>query len=223
MMTAKLDRSMHQTPTTFWPTRGAPTPTTTSVSKTSVLVGLCFLTATFTFAIGNALIRSYFSTATAHTALIVGVFLLACCGLAVAVNGASMRPILTPSAPLRAQAYLALRVTECLTLVAVGVYFLTNHAQWNAYVLAVYAVSGVAGLVLSSALLTSRIVPRNLSMLGVIGYPVFLLGSILAMFNLINVTHGAGMLALVIGGLFELILPIWLFTKGFTSHGSAAR
>ena len=57
-------------------------------------------------------------------------------------------------------------------------------------------------------------------MLGVIGYPVFLLGSVLAMFNLINVTHGAGMLALVIGGLFELILPIWLFTKGFTSHGS---
>ena len=57
-------------------------------------------------------------------------------------------------------------------------------------------------------------------MLGVIGYPVFLLGSILTMFNLINVTHGAGMLALVLGGLFELILPIWLFTKGFTSHGS---
>lgn len=220
MKTAKLDRSMHQAPTTYWPTRDAPTPTTTSVSKTSVLVGLCFLTATFTFAIGNALIRSYFSSSTAHTSLVVGVFLLACCGLAVAVNGASMRRILTPSAPLRARAYLALRVTECLTLVAVGVYFLTNHAYWNEYVLAVYAVSGVAGLVLSSALLTSRIVPRKLSMLGVIGYPVFLLGSVLAMFNLINVTHGAGMLALVIGGLFELILPIWLFTKGFTSHGS---
>ena len=82
--------------------------------------------------------------------------------------------------------------------------------------LAVYAVSGAAGLVLSSALLTSRIVPKNLSMLGVVGYPIFLGGSILAMFNLIDVTHGAGMLALVLGGLFELILPIWLFTKGFT-------
>ena len=101
---------------------------------------------------------------------------------------------------------------------AVGMYFLTGHAQWDAYVLAVYAVSGAAGLVLSSALLTSRIVPRNLSMLGLIGYPVFLVGTILAMFNLIDVTHGAGMLALVPGGLFELILPIWLFTKGFTSH-----
>jgi hypothetical protein len=36
------------------------------------------------------------------------------------------------------------------------------------------------------------------------------------MFNVIDVTHGAGMLALVPGGLFELVLPIWLFTKGFT-------
>jgi hypothetical protein len=48
-------------------------------------------------------------------------------------------------------------------------------------------------------------VPRILSELGLIGYLLFLAGSILAMFNLINLTHGAGMLALVRGGLFELI------------------
>jgi hypothetical protein len=219
MKTATLDRSIEQTPATSGAAMAASTPTTTSVNKTAVLVGLAFLTATFTFAIANALIHSYFSSATAHsTTLIGGVFLLGCCGLAVAANGTAMRPILAPHAPMRSRAYLVLRMTECLTLVAVGVYFLTSHAQWNAYVLAVYAVSGGAGLVLSSALLTSRIVPRNLAMLGLIGYPVFLLGSILAMFNLIDVTHGTGMLALVPGGLFELILPIWLLTKGFTSH-----
>jgi hypothetical protein len=194
-------------------------PTAASTRKTAVRVGLFFLAATFTFAIGNAFIYSYFSSATPHNvARIVGVLLLGCCGLAVAANGTSMRRILSPLTPIRSQAYFALRVTECLTLVAVGVYFLTGHARWNAYVLAVYAVSGLAGLVLSSALLTSRIVPRKLSMLGLIGYPVFLVGSILAMFKLIDVTHGTGMLALVLGGLFELLLPIWLFTKGFTSH-----
>ena len=194
-------------------------PTTASTRKTAILVGLFFLTATFTFAIGNALIHSYFSSATPHNAArIAGVLLLGCCGLVVAANGTAMRRILSPLTPIRARAYFALRVTECLTLVAVGVSFLIGHTQWNAYVLAVYAVSGAAGLVLSSALLTSRIVPRNLSMLGVIGYPVFLVGSVSAMFNLIDITHGAGMLALVPGGLFELILPIWLFTKGFASH-----
>ena len=218
METATLDRSMQQSSATAVAAKAAPTPTTTSVDKTAVLVGLCFLTATFSFAIGNAFIRSYFSNATAHTALIAGVSLLGCCGLAVAANGAAMRRVLTPYAPIRARAYFVLRVTECLTLLAVGAYFLTNHTQWNAYVLAVYAVSGTAGLVLSAALLTSRIVRKNLSMLGLIGYPIFLTGSILAMFNLINVTHGAGMLVLVLGGLFELIVPIWLFTKGFTIH-----
>jgi hypothetical protein len=196
--------------------RGSTTPST---RNTGVLVGLFFLAATFTFAIGNALIHSYFSSATPHNAArIAGVLLLGCCGLVVAANGTAMRRILSPLTPIRSRAYFALRVTECLTLVAVGVYFLTGHAQWNAYVLAVYSVSGAAGLVLSSALLTSRIVPRKLSMLGVIGYPVFLVGSVSAMFNLIDITHGAGMLALVPGGLFELILPIWLFTKGFASH-----
>jgi hypothetical protein len=218
MKTSMLDRSIEHTTATSVAVVAAPAPTTTSVSKTAVLVGLLFLTATFTFAIGNVLIRSYFSNATAHNGLIAGVFLLGCCGLTVAANGVAMRRILMADTPIRSRAYFVLRVTECLTLVAVGVYFLTSHAQWNAYVLAVYAVSGTAGLVLSSALLTSRIVPRNLSMLGLIGYPVFLVGTILAMFNLIDVTHGAGMLALVPGGLFELILPIWLFTKGFTSH-----
>ena len=133
-----------------------------------------------------------------------------------------MRRVLMPYTPARARAYFDLRMTECLTLLAVGVYFLTGQGPWDAYVLAVYAVSGAAGLVLSSALRISRIVPRHLSMLGLIGYPVFLAGSILAMFNVVDITHGAGMLALVPGGLFELVLPIWLFTRGFTFTKSGA-
>jgi len=222
MKTAMLNRPMEQPLTTSVTAMAAPTPTTTSLSKSAVLVGLCFLTATFTFALANALIHSSFSSATAHHALSAGVFLLGCCGLAVVANGAAMRRILTPYTPVRSRAYFLLRVTESLTLVTVGVYFLTSHAQWNAYVLAVYAVSGAAGLVLSSALLTSGSVPRNLSILGLVGYPVFLVGTILAMFNLIDLTHGAGMLALVPGGLFELILPVWLFTNGFSSHQAEA-
>ena len=106
-----------------------------------------------------------------------------------------------------------MRAVECLTIVAIGGYFLTSRTQWNASVLPVYVVSGAARLVLSSALWTSRLVPRNVSLLGLIGYPVFLVGTVLAMFNLIHVAHGAGMLALVPGGLFELILPIWLVAK----------
>jgi len=223
MTTATLRPSMGPTLAPSVANVTAPTiqgsgPTATSTTKIAVLVGLLFLTATFTFAIGNGLIRSYFSSAAAHSrTLIAGVILLACVGLAVAVNGLAMRRILTPATPVRSQVYFLLRSAECFTLVAVGAYILTSHDQWGGYMLAVYAVSGAAGLVLSSALLTSRIVPRTLSLLGVIGYPIFLVGSFLSMFHVTDVTHGAGMLALVPGGLFELILPIWLFTKGFTS------
>jgi hypothetical protein len=221
MPTATVDQLIQQTPETSMAAIADPTtfdggPSTASAKKTAVLVGLCFLAATFTFAIANALLHSYLSSATAHHAPIAGVFLLGCCGLAVATNGVAMRRVLTPHTPIRSRAYLALRAGECLTLMGVGVYFLTSHTHRDVYVLAVYAVSGAAGLVLSSALLTSRVVPRKLSVLGLVGYPVFLAGTILAMFNLIDVTHGAGMLALVPGGLFELILPIRLFTKGFT-------
>lgn len=217
MTAATLIRSMRPTHTRF----AAPVtvPTTAPARRTAVLVGLFFLTATFTFAIGNAFIHSYFSSGTSRQGiLVVGLILLVCDGLAVAANGLALRPILTPYAPVRAQAYLLLRVAECLTVAGIGAYLLTSDARWDSYVLPVYAISGLAGLILSSALLTTRIVPRSLSVLGLIGYPVFLIGSILAMFNQIDVTHGPGMLALVPGGLFELILPLWLFTKGFTSH-----
>ncbi len=53
-----------------------------------MLVGLCFLVATFTFAIGSALIHSHFSSGTSRDGtLVAGVFLLACTGLAVVTNG----------------------------------------------------------------------------------------------------------------------------------------
>ena len=49
-----------------------------------MLVGLCFLVATFTFAIGSALIHSHFSSGTSRDGtLVAGVFLLACSRLAI--------------------------------------------------------------------------------------------------------------------------------------------
>jgi len=42
-------------------------------------------------------------------------------------------------------------------------------------------------------------------------------GCVLDMFDVTDVTQGAGIIAIVPGGLFELILPIWLLTKGFSS------
>lgn len=221
MNTALLNESTDQAPEMSPATvaaiavRGS-RPRPISIRKSSLVVGACFLAATFSFAIGNALIHSYFFSSITHSAVLVaGVFLLGCGGLAVATNGVVTRRILAPYTRSASRTYVALRMIECLTIVAVAVYFATVRVQWDAYVLAVYAVSGAAGLVLSRALLTSGLIPRSLARLGLIGYPVFIAGTALSMFHLTDVTHGVGMLALVPGGLFELILPIWLFTKGF--------
>jgi hypothetical protein len=79
----------------------------------------------------------------------------------------------------------------------------------------------VLGTILSLLLYRSRLVPRPIAILGLIGYPTLMLGGILAAFDLTDLTQGVGQLWLVPGGLFELILPIWLFAKGFTFLGPA--
>lgn len=190
-----------------------------------MLVGLLFLLFTVTFFIGNSLTHSYFSSGTSREGtLITGVFLLVVSGLADAAVGVAMRPVLQPYAPVRSLGYLVLRMAECLAVVAAGVYFLTSRAQWNDYVLPVYALSGAAGLFLAPVLLTSRLVPRSLSLLGIVGYAALLLG---VGCDLLGIAHlapasGAGIAFLVPGGLFELAFALLLIVRGF-SAGSQAR
>lgn len=80
----------------------------------------------------------------------------------------------------------------------------------------VYLFTAVAGAVIAVLLYRSRLIPRPLAVLGLIGYPVLLAGAVLDMFGVADVTQGVGMLAVAPGGLFELILPIWLLAKGFS-------
>jgi hypothetical protein len=95
------------------------------------------------------------------------------------------------------------------------------ESQRDAAILMIYLITSVLGSILSFLLYRSSLVPRPIAILGLIGYPVLFMGSVLAAFDVTDVTEGAGQLALVPGGLFELILPIWLIAKGFTFPGSA--
>jgi hypothetical protein len=145
-------------------------------------VGLLFLTATVTFAIGSSLIRSYFSSATSSGGtLVIGVLMLGCSALADVAIGFAMRRVLMPHAPLRSQAYFVLRLAECLVV----------------------------------ALLTSRLVPRGLSLLGIVGYAALLLGVVCDLIGIADLTTSAGYAFLVPGGLFELVLPVRLILRGF--------
>jgi hypothetical protein len=61
----------------------------------------------------------------------------------------------------------------------------------------------------------SRLVPRGLSLIGIVGGPVLLVGYIAVLFGLIG-QHAplAGLTALPVA-LFEFSLGVWLIVKGF--------
>lgn len=83
-------------------------------------------------------------------------------------------------------------------------------------IVVLYLVTSVGGTIFAYLLHRSRLVPRWVAVIGLIGYPVLLVGCILDMFGVTDVTQGAGLLAVLPGGLFELVLPILLLVKGFS-------
>jgi hypothetical protein len=87
-------------------------------------------------------------------------------------------------------------------------------SQHTVSIVLIYLVTGVNGTILSALFLRSGLIPRNLAILGLIGYPVLFIGGTLAMSQAVDVTHGVGLLALVPGGIYELLLPLWLITRG---------
>jgi hypothetical protein len=94
-------------------------------------------------------------------------------------------------------------------------------SQQRVAVLIIYLLTSAAGSILSFLLYRSSLVPRWIALLGLVGYPLLLLGTILTAFDVTDATHGSGQVWLALGGLFELILPIWLIAKGFTFPRSA--
>ena len=99
------------------------------------------------------------------------------------------------------------------------------RSQWHDYAVPACALSAVAGLVLTPVLLTSRLVPRSLSVLGIAGYRLLLARVVCDLLGMADIgwhVCPAGVVFLAPGGLFELLFPLLLIVRGF-SAGSRAR
>ncbi len=221
-------------------------PRTISSRKTAVLVGLLFLTATAAFIFAEMINSgvlgqpNFLAVASSETTMLATGALMLFGQFGVVGIAVLLFPLLKRHGESLALAHVGFRVTE----LAASLFYLAVpllaielgaglrdgtvdasassglgallQAQHSVAILMIYIATGAAGLCMATLLYRSRLIPRWLAILGLVTYPTLLAGSILDMFNVVNVTEGIGLVALVPGALFEFILPIWLIVKGFS-------
>jgi hypothetical protein len=220
-------------------------PRTTSNRKTAVFVGLLFLTATAAFIVAETLTSgvlsqpNFLTDASSQTTILATSALLLFAQFGVVGIAVLLFPLLKRHGESLALAHVGFRVAEvAASLLYLAVPLLAIElgaglhdgtvdgsassslgallqAQHNVAILLIYIATGFAGICMATLLYRSRLIPRWLAILGLVTYPTLLAGSILDMFDVVDVTQGIGLVALVPGALFEFILPVWLIVKGF--------
>ena len=213
--------------------------TMTSSRKIALAAGVLYLL-TFvsipTLAIyGPVKSTNYILGAGPDTAVIIGGVLEIIVALAGIGTAVVLFPVLKKQSEGLALGLVASRVLEASTIF-LGVAFLlsivtlrqagagadalvTSHALVALYdrifLLGQSFMPAVNDLLLGFLLYKSRLVPRSLSLIGIVGGPVLLVGYIAVLFGLIG-QHAslAGLSALPVA-LYEFSLGVWLTVKGF--------
>jgi Domain of unknown function (DUF4386) len=212
-----------------------------SLRKTSLVAGVLYLL-TFvsipTLALyGPVHDRNYIVGPGPDTAVIVGGILETIVALAGIGTAVALYPVVKRQNEAVALGFVGARVLEGATIV-VGVVSLlsvvtlrragagadavvTGQALVALYdrasLLGQNLMPGVNALLLGSLLYRSRLVPRMLPVLGLIGAPLLIASTAAMMFDVIERVSAWSALAALPIALWELSLGIWLVAKGFTS------
>lgn len=197
---------------------GADTAGPISRRTTAIAVGVLFFVQMITAMFGTSLIQAFVDGDSDRGPLTVGVLLMMCSGLAVVAIGLLMYPIVKEVNPRLAWWYPTLRVTECVVSAFCGVYLLAQLEVFPHHLLWVYIPTGIGGIIMTYLLFEGRLVPRPISVLGLVGYVCLTVGVPLDLLGVLDMNDGAGLLLLLPGGLFEFVFfPIWLIAKGFSA------
>lgn len=201
------------------------TPRTTAVEaeaptrwnkRIAVTVGVLFFFQLITFLIGSFLIQTYLDGDADRATLTMGVFLEMLAGLAVVTIGFLMYRVLKKVDRKLALGYPIMRVLEFAVSAILAGYLLIQLQEFPNHLLWVYIPTGIGGLILNYLFFTSRMVPRPIAVLGLIGYTLLLLVVPLDLVGAVEEGSGTGLALLLPGALYEfVILPIWLIAKGF--------
>jgi len=171
--------------------------------KTAVIVGVLMLVAYSVIGSGNP------------EAKVLGMLLEAISGFAVIAIAVLMFPILKPYNKKASFWYVFLRIIEGGLLVITGILFLSNNTSLLEIYDGIHAmhgyVFGIAALIFNYLLYQSKLIPRWLSVFGVIAT------SLLIIVNLLEVTGIVSELMILKFPIFlnEIVLAIWLIAKGF--------
>jgi len=208
-----------------------------SLRKTALVAGvlyiLTFVSIPTLFIYGPVKSANYILGAGPDTSAIIGAILEIIVALAGIGTAVVLFPVLKKQNEAAALGLVASRVLEASTLF-VGVAFLmsivtlrqtgagagalvTSHALATLYdrifLLGPSFMPVVDDLLLGFLLYQSRLVPRGLSLIGIVGGPILLAGYLAVLFGLIG-TSQASITAVPVA-LFEFSLGVWLVVKGF--------
>ena len=176
---------------------------TNSHKKTAIIVGVLILLAYSLLGGGNP------------EAKILGMVLEAISGLAVIAIAILLFPLFKPYNNKASLWYIVLRSIEGGLLVVTGILFLSHDSKLLEIYEGIHAghgyIFGIAALVFYYLLYISKLIPRWISVWGVIA-AILLIGA-----NLIEVTGIASELMILYLPIIlnELVLAIWLMVKGF--------
>jgi len=193
----------------------------------------------------------YLSTAfPGRTTVIIGMLLWFINDFGIVLIGILMFPILKMRSERMALTYLSMRMFEAIFLV-VGVIFamlliplsqafiqggapnatsyealgsvLKEAEYWFMTPMQLIPL-GLGGVVLTFFLYQTRLVPRSISIVGLVGYGLLVPITILNLLGILDTSSGALASLLVIPvAAFEVILmPIWLYAKGFNASAIAS-
>ena len=184
---------------------------------------------------GQVKSANYILGAGPDTAAIIGGILEIIVALAGIGTAVVLFPILKKQNESAALGLVAARVLESGTIF-VGVAFLlsivtlrqagagadalvTSHALAALYarifLLGQSFMPAICDLLLGFLLYRSRLVPRGLSLIGIVGGPILLIGYIAVLFGLVGQHAPLASLSSLPVALFEFMLGIWLIVKGF--------
>jgi len=192
--------------------------------KHGIIIGALFLLAMAAYMSGNGFITSSLRDGIFESKFKLGIFLEFINSAAVVCIAALIFPILRKQNEWATTGYVAARIVEAtLLLIASACAFIPVLIPCNQNVIEAFMgfrnilfqlamISlGAGSMLFCWVLFKSRMIPRLLSVLGIIGYFALFVSGWIELF----VTSSIAFVLFIPGALFELTFPVWLFIKGF--------